>query len=97
METCKFLQMCTSQAKTWLVQVDHTYEVKGVGSVVSGTVVAGTICLGQHLLLGPSLTGTFESVCVSGIQRAQVLPISISCKISFSCNHLGTTQDVLPF
>eukprot|EP00884_Botryococcus_braunii_P008149 jgi/Botrbrau1/17335/Bobra.0015s0081.1 len=55
-------------------QVDHMYEVKGVGSVVSGTVVSGVISLGQQLLLGPSPAGTFDPVRVYGIQRAQ-LPV----------------------
>ena len=54
-------------------KVDHTFEVKGVGSVVSGTAVAGSIAVGQRLLLGPNSDGHFTSVLITGIQRSQVL------------------------
>jgi GTPase len=52
--------------------VDQTFEVRGVGSVVSGTAVSGSIAVGQHLLLGPNADGKFTNVVVSGIQRSQV-------------------------
>ena len=54
-------------------QVDQTFDVRGVGSVLSGTVLSGEILLGQQLWLGPSETGTFSIVAVTGIQREQVL------------------------
>jgi elongation factor 1-alpha len=56
-----------------MLQVDHTFEVRGVGSVVSGTAVSGSIAVGQRLLLGPNADGDFTNVVVSGIQRSQVL------------------------
>lgn len=46
--------------------------MRGVGSVLSGTVLSGEILLGQQLWLGPSETGTFSIVAVTGIQREQV-------------------------
>ena len=55
------------------LQVDQTFDVRGVGSVLSGTVLSGEILLGQQLWLGPSETGTFSIVAVTGIQREQVL------------------------
>ena len=57
------------------VQVDQTFDVRGVGSVLSGSVLSGQILLGQQLWLGPSETGTFSIVAVTGIQREQVAPL----------------------
>ena len=56
------------------VQVDHTFTVSGVGTVVSGRLMAGTIIVGSHLMLGPLEEGSFSRVQVTGIQRAQVRP-----------------------
>ena len=53
-------------------QVDHTFEVRGVGPVLSGTVVSGSVALGQELLLGPDADGRFTAVEVTCIQRSQV-------------------------
>ena len=53
-------------------QVDHTFEVRGVGPVLSGTVVSGSVTLGQELLLGPDADGSFTAVEVTCIQRSQV-------------------------
>ena len=54
------------------VQVDHTFEVRGVGSVVSGLVIRGRISVGDQLLLGPSEAGSFTAVDITCIQRCQV-------------------------
>jgi hypothetical protein len=53
-------------------QVDQTFEVRGVGCVLSGTVVSGSVMLGQQLWLGPDDSGAFKSVTVTCIQREQV-------------------------
>ena len=53
------------------LQVDHQFEVRGVGSVLSGTLVGGCIRVGQRLLLGPTPEGLFSSVAVTCIQRSQ--------------------------
>lgn len=55
-------------------QVDHTFEVKGVGCVVSGTVVSGQVAVGQVLNLGPTGLGLFSEVQVTCIHRSQVQP-----------------------
>jgi GTPase len=52
--------------------VDHTFEVKGVGCVVSGTVVTGEVAVGQKLNLGPTGEGGFREVQVTCIHRSQV-------------------------
>ena len=54
------------------LQVDQTFEVRGVGCVLSGTVVAGRVTLGQQLRLGPDDQGAFKDVTVTCIQREQV-------------------------
>ena len=64
------------ETTAWACQVDQTFEVKGVGSVISGTVVAGEICLGQRLMMGPTDEGGFATIVVSCIQRAQVQSMS---------------------
>ena len=58
------------------MQVDHTFTVSGVGTVVSGRLLAGTVTVGSHLMLGPLEEGSFSRVQVTGIQRAQVRPHS---------------------
>ena len=56
------------------VQVDNTFEVRGVGSVVSGMVLCGQICVGAQLLMGPTDSAAFTLVKVTCIQRCQVWP-----------------------
>ncbi|GAX84840.1 hypothetical protein CEUSTIGMA_g12261.t1 [Chlamydomonas eustigma] len=52
-----------------LFQVDQTYEMYGVGSVVCGTVVQGVIQAGHKLMLGPDDSGAFMHVIVKECQR----------------------------
>ncbi|KXS18255.1 P-loop containing nucleoside triphosphate hydrolase protein [Gonapodya prolifera JEL478] len=53
-------------------QITDTFSVPGVGTVVSGTLVDGTVRLGDTLLLGPDSTGHFVPTMVKGIQRKRV-------------------------
>jgi hypothetical protein len=48
------------------------FEVEGVGPVVSGKALQGTIQLGQRVMLGPTSAGGFTEVAVRCIQRAHV-------------------------
>jgi elongation factor 1-alpha len=48
--------------------VDRTYDVKGVGAVASGTVMAGEVEAGDELLLGPLPDGNFRDVEVRSIE-----------------------------
>jgi len=41
-------------------QIDETFSVPGIGLVVSGTAMAGTIRLNDTLMLGPDSLGHFE-------------------------------------
>jgi GTPase len=50
------------------VLVDQTYFVTGVGTVVSGTVMAGKVTPGSSLLLGPDSSGAFVPAAIKSIQ-----------------------------
>ncbi|CAG0885998.1 unnamed protein product [Darwinula stevensoni] len=53
-------------------QIDDTYSVPGVGTVVSGTTLKGTIRLNDVLLLGPDPLGHFRSITVKSIHRKRM-------------------------
>lgn len=56
-------------------QIDDTYSVPGVGTVVSGTNLKGTIRINDTLLLGPDLLGHFHPIAVKSIHRKR-MPVS---------------------
>jgi len=56
-------------------QIDDTYSVPGVGTVVSGTTLRGTIRLNDALLLGPDPLGHFAPIAVKSIHRKR-MPVS---------------------
>ncbi|XP_026267258.2 GTP-binding protein 1 isoform X1 [Urocitellus parryii] len=53
-------------------QIDDTYSVPGVGTVVSGTTLRGLIKLNDTLLLGPDPLGNFLSIAVKSIHRKRM-------------------------
>ncbi|XP_075969148.1 GTP-binding protein 1 [Anticarsia gemmatalis] len=53
-------------------QIDDTYSVPGVGTVVSGTTLAGVIRLNDTLLLGPDPLGRFTPITVKSIHRKRM-------------------------
>lgn len=61
-------------------QINETYIVPGVGTVVSGVIIAGSIRVGDPLLLGPTdNSGRFIPTIVRGIQRKRInLPVGIA-------------------
>lgn len=52
--------------------IDDTYSVPGVGTVVSGTCLKGTITLNDVLLLGPDPLGHFQSIAIKSIHRKRM-------------------------
>jgi len=56
-------------------QIDDTYTVPGVGTVVSGTTMKGTISCNDTLLLGPDPLGHFQPLSVKSIHRKR-LPVN---------------------
>ncbi|XP_064419473.1 GTP-binding protein 1 [Latimeria chalumnae] len=53
-------------------QIDDTYSVPGVGTVVSGTTLRGLIRLNDILLLGPDPLGSFSPIAVKSIHRKRM-------------------------
>jgi GTPase len=52
--------------------IDGIYHVTGVGIVVAGTLLSGTVNLGQTLLLGPTKTDQFKPMQVKGIHHKRI-------------------------
>lgn len=52
--------------------ITETYEVHGVGTVVSGTLQSGTVLPGQILYLGPDSNGAFIQTQIRSIQRRKL-------------------------
>lgn len=53
-------------------QIDDTYSVPGVGTVVSGTTLKGIIRLNDTLLLGPDALGQFIPIAIKSIHRKRM-------------------------
>ncbi|GAB6022885.1 GTP-binding protein 1 [Chamberlinius hualienensis] len=53
-------------------QIDDTYSVPGVGTVVSGTTLKGLIRLNDILMLGPDTLGQFVSIPIKSIHRKRM-------------------------
>ncbi|CAH0555008.1 unnamed protein product [Brassicogethes aeneus] len=53
-------------------QIDDTYSVPGVGTVVSGTTLKGVIRLNDTLMLGPDPLGSFQPIAVKSIHRKRM-------------------------
>ncbi|KAL3315283.1 GTP-binding protein 1 [Cichlidogyrus casuarinus] len=79
----EFLNLLTPRAnpqfeKPAEFQIDEIFSVQGVGIVVSGTCICGTIALNNNMYLGPDPTGAFATVPIKSIQRKR-LPVSKVC------------------
>lgn len=55
--------------------INETFSVHGVGTVVAGTVLRGTVSQRDQLLLGPDTNGNFKSVSVKSIHTKH-MPIA---------------------
>ena len=54
--------------KPFLMFIDRTYNVTGVGTVVSGTIKQGKLQPGKELLLGPDDSGKFRKIKATSIE-----------------------------
>lgn len=61
-----------SQTEPAEFQIDDTFSVPGVGTVVSGTTLKGLIRLNDTLLLGPDSLGQFHPFPVKSIHRKRM-------------------------
>ncbi|KAJ8318645.1 hypothetical protein KUTeg_003736 [Tegillarca granosa] len=53
-------------------QIDDTFSVPGVGTVVSGTLLQGHIKVNDTLLLGPDALGHFQPIVMKSIHRKRM-------------------------
>ena len=75
-------------------EITESFSVPGVGCVVSGHLLSGTVKLGDTLLLGPDKNGIFVATQIKGIHRKRV-PISIATPgqgVSFALKKIKRTQ-----
>lgn len=54
------------------LQVDETFEVPGIGTVISGLMIEGVIREGDEMLLGPDDQGNFSNVSIVSLQRHKI-------------------------
>ncbi|KAL1132337.1 hypothetical protein AAG570_010293 [Ranatra chinensis] len=75
-------------------QIDDTYSVPGVGTVVSGTTLKGVIQLNDTLMLGPDPLGHFIPITVKSIHRKRmaVRQVSASQTASFALKKIKRSQ-----
>lgn len=62
----------TAVSRSSELQVDETFEVPGIGTVVSGLMIQGTIREGDEMLLGPDDQGNFENVSILSLHRHKI-------------------------
>lgn len=60
-------------------QIDDVYSVPGVGTVVSGTCLQGTIKLNDVLMLGPNAVGSFVPITIKSIHRKRMNVERVRC------------------
>jgi len=53
-------------------QIDESFHITGIGTVVSGTVTAGRISINDKMLFGPDSLGRFSKVEFKGIHNKRV-------------------------
>lgn len=75
-------------------QIDDTYSVPGVGTVISGTCLQGIIRLNDTLLLGPDPLGHFTPIAVKSIHRKRmnVMEVRGGQTASFSLKKIKRSQ-----
>jgi len=75
-------------------QIDDTYQVPGVGTVVSGTTFRGTIRTNDSLLLGPDPLGHFHPIAIKSIHRKRmpVTEVKSGQTASFSLKKIKRSQ-----
>lgn len=70
------------------LQIDEIYSIAGVGTVVGGTILRGTIKEGDNLLIGPNDDGLFFPVTVGSIHRNR-LPCRLATAGQSACVSIG--------
>lgn len=77
-----------SISSIYILQIDEIYSIVGVGTVVGGTILRGTIKEGDSLLIGPSDEGLFYPVTVGSLHRNR-LPCRLASAGQSACVSIG--------
>ncbi|XP_017087316.2 GTP-binding protein 1 [Drosophila bipectinata] len=72
-------RMAGSESQPAEFQIDDVYSVPGVGTVVSGTCLQGTIRLNDTLMLGPDAVGAFVPITIKSIHRKRMNVARVRC------------------
>ncbi|XP_017044637.1 GTP-binding protein 1 [Drosophila ficusphila] len=72
-------RMAGSESLPAEFQIDDVYSVPGVGTVVSGTCLQGTIRLNDCLMLGPDAVGGFVPITIKSIHRKRMNVARVRC------------------
>ncbi|XP_039484236.1 GTP-binding protein 1 [Drosophila santomea] len=72
-------RMAGSESLPAEFQIDDVYSVPGVGTVVSGTCLQGTIRLNDCLMLGPDAVGSFVPITIKSIHRKRMNVARVRC------------------
>ncbi|OZC09165.1 GTP-binding protein AGP-1 family protein [Onchocerca flexuosa] len=96
---CSFLNLIPLRRKFTLdspaeFQIDDVYWVDGVGTVVSGTCIAGMISINDTMLIGPNPYGEFIPIPIKSIHRKRMPVSKIRCgqTASFSIRKLNKKE-----
>lgn len=64
--------LCLAVNKSPELQVDNTFEVPGIGTVLSGLVTEGVVREGDEMSIGPDDAGRFSKVSIASLQRHKI-------------------------
>jgi GTPase len=87
----------------FLYEINETYSVPFVGTVVSGVMKSGVVHVGDKVILGPDYNGQFLTTTIKGIHRKRVsVPAATAGQsVTFNLknvrrNHIRKGQVLLP-
>jgi len=73
--------------------MDGAFNVKGVGLVVSGTLISGKVSVGSSLMLGPDIKGDFKQVTVKSIHYKRT-PYDEITSGNSCCFHIKSKDNI---
>jgi len=73
--------------------MDCVFTVKGIGLVISGTLVSGKVTVGLNLMLGPDIKGEFKQVTIKSIHYKRTPCTEISAGNS-CCFHIKSKHEI---
>jgi GTPase len=73
--------------------IDGTFNVKGIGLVISGILTSGKVIVGQNLMLGPDRKGDFKQVTVKSIHYKRT-PCNEITSGNTCCFHIKSKESI---